>query len=64
MWPGIRSPSKVEREKTNLNLCPTHSRGTISHQAPELFHILNLFYAKESSVGGDACSLCASCVSS
>lgn len=56
--------SSAGRDKTNLNLSPTHPRGTISHQAPELSHMLNLFCVKESLVDGDACSLCASCVSS
>lgn len=56
--------SSSGRDKRNLNLRPTHSRGTIPHQAPELCHMLNLFCVKESLVAGDACSLCASCVSS
>lgn len=56
--------SSSGRDETNLNLLPTHCCGTIPHQAPELSHMLNLFCVKESLVGGDACSLCANCVSS
>lgn len=56
--------SSSGRDRKTLNLHPTHSHGSIPHQARKLSHMLNLFCVKGSLVRGDACSLCASCVSS
>lgn len=50
--------------ETSLDLGLALPHGTISHQTPELSCILNLFCVKERLIGGDACSLYASRVSS